>query len=52
MRQFRSRLTLETSSVTRLRGEANPVWETVQAVARVLGVSVAELAKAAERLED
>jgi XRE family transcriptional regulator, regulator of sulfur utilization len=30
------------------RGEANPTWETVKRIAGALGVSVAELAKAAE----
>jgi len=33
------------------RGEANPTWETVKRLAGALGVSVAELAKAAEGLE-
>lgn len=33
------------------RGQSNPTWETVAAIATALGVSVAELAKAAERLE-
>lgn len=34
------------------RGQSNPTWETVRSIARALGVSMAELAKAAERLED
>lgn len=33
------------------RGEANPTWGTVRAIAAALGVSVAELAKAAEGFE-
>jgi DNA-binding XRE family transcriptional regulator len=33
------------------RGEANPTWGTVRAIAGALGVSVAELAKAAERFQ-
>jgi DNA-binding XRE family transcriptional regulator len=33
------------------RGEANPTWGTVQAIAAALGVRVSELAKAAERFE-
>jgi DNA-binding XRE family transcriptional regulator len=33
------------------RGEANPTWGTVRAIARALGVSVAELAKAVETFE-
>jgi transcriptional regulator with XRE-family HTH domain len=33
------------------RGEANPTWGTVRAIAAALGVSVSTLAKAAERLE-
>lgn len=32
------------------RGQSNPTWETAAAIATALGVSVAELAKAAERL--
>ncbi len=31
------------------RGEANPSWATVQGIARALGVSVAEIAKGAEK---
>jgi transcriptional regulator with XRE-family HTH domain len=34
------------------RGEANPTWGTVRGIAAALGVSVAELAKAAETLEN
>lgn len=33
------------------RGEGNPTWATVRGIAKALGVSVAELAKLAERLE-
>lgn len=33
------------------RGESNPTWGTVRGIAAALGVSVAELAKAAERFE-
>lgn len=33
------------------RGEGNPTWATVNGVAKALGVSVAELAKAAEKFE-
>lgn len=33
------------------RGEGNPTWATVRGIAAALGVSVSELAKAAERLE-
>jgi transcriptional regulator with XRE-family HTH domain len=33
------------------RGEGNPTWATVSGIADALGVSVAELAKAAERFE-
>jgi transcriptional regulator with XRE-family HTH domain len=33
------------------RGEANPTWETVKGIAAALGVSISELAKAAERFE-
>jgi len=33
------------------RGEANPSWATVQGIASGLGVSVAELAKAADSHE-
>jgi DNA-binding XRE family transcriptional regulator len=31
------------------RGEANPTWGTVHAIARALGISVAELARTEER---
>jgi len=31
------------------RGEGNPTWATVRGIAAALGVSVAELAKVAER---
>lgn len=34
------------------RGEGNPTWATVRGIAAALGVSVAELAKVAERLEE
>ena len=34
------------------RGEGNPTWATVRGIAGALGVSAAELAKAAEGLED
>ncbi len=33
------------------RGEGNPSWVTVRGIANALGLSVAELAKAAEKLE-
>lgn len=33
------------------RGYANPTWATVRDIAEALGVSVAELAKVAERLD-
>jgi len=33
------------------RGEGNPSWVTVRGIAKALGLSVAELAKAAEKLE-
>jgi transcriptional regulator with XRE-family HTH domain len=33
------------------RGQTNPTWGTVKAIAGVLGVSIAQLAKAAEELE-
>jgi transcriptional regulator with XRE-family HTH domain len=33
------------------RGEGNPSWVTVRGIAAALGVTVAELAGAAERLE-
>jgi transcriptional regulator with XRE-family HTH domain len=33
------------------RGQANPTWETVKRIAASLGVSVAELAKLAEKFE-
>jgi transcriptional regulator with XRE-family HTH domain len=33
------------------RGEANPTWGTVRAIADALGVSIGELAKAAEEHE-
>lgn len=33
------------------RGEANPTWGTVRAIAAALSISVAELARAAEKLE-
>lgn len=33
------------------RGEGNPTWATVRGIGAALGVSVVELAKAAERLE-
>lgn len=33
------------------RGEGNPTWATVRGIAAALGVSVAELAKAAEKDE-
>ncbi len=32
------------------RGEANPTWHTVRGIAAALGVSMADLAKAAEKL--
>ena len=32
------------------RGEGNPSWTTVSGIAAALGVSVSELAKAAEKL--
>lgn len=31
------------------RGEANPTWNTVHGIAAALGVSMADLAKAAEK---
>lgn len=31
------------------RGQSNPTWGTVRSIAQALGVSMAELAKAAER---
>jgi transcriptional regulator with XRE-family HTH domain len=31
------------------RGEGNPSWTTVEGIAKALGISVAELAKVAER---
>jgi transcriptional regulator with XRE-family HTH domain len=31
------------------RGQANPTWETIQAIAAALGVSVARLAEQAEK---
>ena len=34
------------------RGEANPTWGTVRAIADALGVSIGELAKVAERHEE
>jgi transcriptional regulator with XRE-family HTH domain len=34
------------------RGEANPTWGTVRGIAAALGVSVAELAKTAEGLDE
>lgn len=34
------------------RGEGNPSWVTVKGITRALGVSVVELAKAAEKLEE
>jgi XRE family transcriptional regulator, regulator of sulfur utilization len=43
-------VTLGTLSLIE-RGEANPTWGTVQGIAAALGVSVAELAKAAERFD-
>jgi XRE family transcriptional regulator, aerobic/anaerobic benzoate catabolism transcriptional regulator len=33
------------------RGHSNPTWATVKAVARVLGASMSELAKLADRQE-
>ncbi len=33
------------------RGEANPTWDTLKKIAKALGVSVAELAKLAEKFE-
>lgn len=33
------------------RGEGNPTWATLRGIASALGVSVSELAKAAEKLE-
>lgn len=33
------------------RGEGNPTWATVRGIAVALGMSVAELAKAAEKFE-
>jgi transcriptional regulator with XRE-family HTH domain len=33
------------------RGEANPTWGTVRGIAKALGVTVSELARAAERFE-
>jgi transcriptional regulator with XRE-family HTH domain len=32
------------------RGEANPTWNTVHGIAKALGISIAELAKAAEKV--
>lgn len=34
------------------RGKGNPTWATVRDIAAALGVSVSELAKAAESLEE
>lgn len=34
------------------RGEGNPTWATIRGISAALGVSVAELAKAAEGPED
>lgn len=34
------------------RGEGNPTWATVRGIANALGLSAAELAKAAEKFED
>ena len=34
------------------RGVSNPTWETVAGIARALGISMVELAKAAQKLED
>jgi transcriptional regulator with XRE-family HTH domain len=34
------------------RGEGNPTWDTVTGIAAALGVSVVELAKAAEKQKD
>lgn len=34
------------------RGEANPTWGTVRGIAGALGVSVSQLAQAAEKVED
>jgi transcriptional regulator with XRE-family HTH domain len=34
------------------RGYANPTWATLRDIAAALGVSMAELAKAAEKFED
>jgi transcriptional regulator with XRE-family HTH domain len=33
------------------RGEGNPSWVTVRGIAKALGLSIADLAKAAEKLE-
>jgi transcriptional regulator with XRE-family HTH domain len=33
------------------RGEGNPTWATVRRIAAALGVTVSELAKAAEKIE-
>jgi transcriptional regulator with XRE-family HTH domain len=33
------------------RGQSNPAWGTVKAIAKALGVSMGELALAADRLE-
>jgi transcriptional regulator with XRE-family HTH domain len=33
------------------RGEGNPTWGTLRGIAAALGVSVSELAKAAEQME-
>jgi transcriptional regulator with XRE-family HTH domain len=33
------------------RGQSNPAWGTVKAIANALGVSISELGKLAERLE-
>jgi len=34
------------------RGQSNPTWATVKRIAKALGVSMSDLAKAADRLED
>jgi transcriptional regulator with XRE-family HTH domain len=47
----RAGLALNTLSLIE-RGQANPTWETVKRIAASLGVSVAELAKLAEKSED
>lgn len=46
----KARISLNMLSVIE-RGEANPTWNTVHRIAAALGVSVVELAKAAERLD-